>query len=83
VGNVVRVPIADDGAGISPDDLQKLFTPFSTTKEIGKGIGLGLSVCHGIVTEHKGKIYAKSEPGKGATFALELPVITSGKAPGK
>jgi two-component system NtrC family sensor kinase len=74
VGNTVRVSIADDGLGISPDNMKKLFTPFFTTREVGEGSGLGLSVCHGIVTEHGGKIYATSEFGKGATFVVELPV---------
>jgi PAS domain S-box-containing protein len=74
VGDMVRISITDDGPGISPDNMKKLFTPFFTTREVGKGSGLGLSVCHGIVTEHDGKIYAASEFGKGATFVVELPV---------
>lgn len=74
VGNIVRVSFADDGPGISPENMKKLFTPFFTTKEIGKGTGLGLSICHGIITEHGGNIYAESELGKGATFIVELPV---------
>ncbi|MFO7773558.1 MAG: PAS domain S-box protein [Dehalococcoidia bacterium] len=80
VGDVVRASIADDGPGISPDDMKRLFTPFFTTKEVGKGTGLGLSICHGIVTEHGGKVYAESEPGEGATFVVELPI---GKQSGK
>ena len=55
-----------------------MFDLFFTTKEIGKGTGLGLSICHGIVTAHGGGIYAESEPGKGATFVVELPVPTPG-----
>ncbi|GAI53571.1 unnamed protein product, partial [marine sediment metagenome] len=50
--------------------------PFFTTREVGGGTGLGLSICHGIVAEHGGRIYARSKPGKGATFIVELPVIT-------
>ncbi len=72
--NKVRVSIADDGPGIAPENIGRLFDPFFTTKEVGKGTGLGLSICHGIVMEHGGKIYAESEPGKGATFVVELPV---------
>jgi len=49
-------------------------TPFFTTRGEKGGTGLGLSVCHGIVTEHGGKIYAKSKPGKEATFIVELPL---------
>lgn len=72
--DMVRVSFADDGPGISPENMNKLFTPFFTTKETGKGTGLGLSICHGIVTEHGGKVYAESELGKGATFIVELPI---------
>ncbi len=73
-GDIVRVSIADDGSGISPENMKKLFIPFFTTKPAGKGTGLGLSICYGIVTEHGGKLYAESEYGKGATFIIELPV---------
>ena len=54
--------------------MRHLFTPFFTTKEVGKGTGLGPSICHSIVTSHGGRIYAESELGKGATFIVELPV---------
>jgi len=74
VGNSVRISFADDGPGISPENMRKIFTPFFTTKEVGKGTGLGLSISHGIVKDHGGRIYAESEPGKGATFIIELPV---------
>ncbi|MFC1928364.1 ATP-binding protein [Chloroflexota bacterium] len=70
----VRCSFADDGPGISEEHMRNLFTPFFTTKEVGKGTGLGLSICYGIVIEHGGRIYAESEPGKGATFIVELPV---------
>jgi len=73
-GDVIRASLADDGPGIPPENLGLIFNPFFTTKEIGKGIGLSLSICHGIVTEHKGKIYVDSEPGKGSTFVVELPI---------
>ncbi|MFC1925264.1 PAS domain S-box protein [Chloroflexota bacterium] len=77
-GDMVRICINDDGPGISPENMQRLFTPFFTTKEVGKGTGLGLSICHGIVTEHGGRIYAESEPGLGASFILELPIPSNG-----
>ncbi len=73
-GNI-RVSFIDDGPGIPEDSLSRLFDPFFTTKEVGKGTGLGLSICYGIVSEHDGKIYAHNEPGKGASFAVELPVM--------
>jgi PAS domain S-box-containing protein len=73
-GEIVRASFSDDGPGIPPENLGQIFNPFFTTKEVGKGIGLGLSICHGIVTEHGGKIYAESELGKGSTFVVELPI---------
>lgn len=73
-GDIVRASFTDDGPGILPEHLGQIFNPFFTTKEIGKGIGLGLSICHSIVTEHGGRIYVESEPSKGATFVVELPI---------
>jgi signal transduction histidine kinase len=75
VRDFVRVTFTDDGPGITPENIQRLFTPFFTTKEVGKGTGLGLSICRGIIIEHDGKIYASSEPGAGASFCVELPVV--------
>jgi PAS domain S-box-containing protein len=72
--DIVRTSLTDDGPGISPENLGQIFNPFFTTKEIGKGIGLGLSICHSIVIEHGGRIYVESEQGKRATFIVELPV---------
>ena len=79
----IRISFNDDGPGISKENLNKIFNPFFTTKGVGKGTGLGLSVCHGIVTRHKGKIYAESEPGKGATFVVELSAAADAKQEGK
>jgi signal transduction histidine kinase len=73
VDGVIRVTFADDGPGITKENMGHIFDPFFTTKEVGKGTGLGLSICHGIVTGHGGRIYAESELGKGATFVVELP----------
>ena len=72
VKDYIKICFTDDGPGIPAEHLDKLFDPFFTTREEKGGIGLGLSVCHGIVTEHGGKIYAKSKPGKGATITVEL-----------
>jgi signal transduction histidine kinase/sensor domain CHASE-containing protein len=74
VDDNIKVSFSDDGPGISPENMRKLFSPFFTTKEVGKGTGLGLSICYGIVTNHGGRMYARSELGKGATFVVELPV---------
>jgi signal transduction histidine kinase len=71
--SVIRVIIQDDGPGIRPDALSFIFDPFFTTKPERQGTGLGLSVCHGIVSEHGGHIWAESEPDRGATFFVELP----------
>ena len=76
-GDVIRISLADDGSGITRENLGHLFDPFFTTKGVGEGTGLGLSICHGIVTEHGGRIYAESELGKGATFIVELPFSKS------
>ena len=69
----VTVTVSDTGHGIPPDNLSKIFTPFFTTKEAGKGTGLGLTVVHGIIEEHKGTISVESEVGRGATFTITLP----------
>ncbi len=75
VGDIIRASFTDNGPGIEKENIKYLFDPFFTTKEIGKGTGLGLSICHGIITKHNGKIYAESEPGEGATFIIELPIL--------
>jgi len=74
IKDFIRISFADDGPGISPEHLDKLFDPFFTTREERGGTGLGLSVCHGILTEHGGRIYARSKLGAGATLFVELPV---------
>jgi two-component system NtrC family sensor kinase len=71
--SMVKIIVADDGPGIPKEMLERLFDPFFTTKEVGQGTGLGLSVCHGIVTKHGGRIYADSVEGQGAVFIVELP----------
>jgi two-component system NtrC family sensor kinase len=69
----VIIEIQDTGIGIAPEDVSKIFEPFYTTKEIGKGTGLGLAVCYGIVTEHDGRLSVRSSLGVGTTFTLFLP----------
>jgi two-component system NtrC family sensor kinase len=70
----VAVEFHDTGAGISPEHLPYIFDPFFTTREVGQGMGLGLTVSHGIVQSHGGKIEVESEPGRGSTFTVLLPV---------
>ncbi len=68
----VRVEIQDSGEGIPPEHLPRIFDPFFTTKAPGRGTGLGLSISHGIIKDHGGEIWARSEPGLGTTLALSL-----------
>jgi signal transduction histidine kinase len=74
---MIEVSVADTGCGIAAADLDKIFNPFFTTKEVGKGTGLGLTVVHGIVQEHGGQIAVESEVGKGTTFRIRLPISVS------
>ena len=69
----VRIEVADDGPGVAPDDLARVFNPFFTTKAPGEGRGLGLSVAHSVVAEHEGRLWAENRPGGGAMFVIELP----------
>lgn len=73
-GHDLLVDVADNGSGIRPEDLDKLFDPFFTSKPTGKGTGLGLSVCYGIIQQMNGVLEVESEPGQGAVFRLRLPV---------
>ena len=73
-GNSVEVAISDTGQGIPPEQIDRIFDPFFTTKESGHGTGLGLSIAYGIVTTHRGTISVQSEPGKGSTFTIRMPV---------
>ncbi len=75
-GSFIEIKVRDNGPGIKPEIMDRIFDPFFTTRPAVGGTGLGLSLCYGIVTEHNGRIYAESRPGKGATFTVELPVIT-------
>jgi two-component system NtrC family sensor kinase len=73
-GKKVEITLKDTGEGIPRENLRNIFDPFFSTKEAGKGTGLGLFVAYGIIQEHKGTIKAESELGKGTTFFITLPV---------
>lgn len=73
-GKNICISFTDTGHGMSEEDKKRIFEPFFTTKEVGKGTGLGLSISYGIIQKHAGKIDVESEPGKGSTFAVSIPV---------
>lgn len=77
---VIRVLFEDDGRGIPPEHLERIFDPFYTTKDVGEGTGLGLSVAYGIVKDHGGEIRAESEPGRSTCFILEFPLPAAREA---
>jgi two-component system, NtrC family, sensor kinase len=71
--NAVRIVVRDDGCGIPPEILPRLFEPFLTTKETGRGVGLGLAISRSILERHNGDIEVQSEIGRGTTFTVTLP----------
>ncbi|MFH2024607.1 MAG: PAS domain S-box protein [bacterium] len=74
IDQVISINFTDNGIGIPEKNLSIIFDPFFTTQPVGKGTGLGLSISYGIIRQHGGNIEVESEPGKGATFSIKLPV---------
>ena len=71
----IKVKITDNGVGIAPEDISRIFQPFFSAKQKASGIGLGLSIVHGIVQSHKGKIEVASDPGKGTTMSIIFTLV--------
>jgi PAS domain S-box-containing protein len=74
-GDFVQLEVADDGHGMPPDVMERIFEPFYSTKESGKGSGMGLAMVHGIVHEHGGHVVVESGPGEGTRFRILLPAL--------
>ena len=70
---MARLDVTDDGVGIAPELMSRIFDPFFTTREVGRGMGLGLPICHSIVVSHGGTLTVESKIGKGSRFRVELP----------
>jgi signal transduction histidine kinase len=71
-GRAVRLDVIDTGEGLAREECERLFTPYYTTKQ--HGTGLGLAIVQSIVSDHHGKVWVDSDPGRGATFHIELPI---------
>src|SRR5215208_7079421 len=76
-GETILLSVSDTGRGVPPDDVARIFNPFFTTKPVGEGTGLWLSISDGIVREHGGRIRVEARPGGGATFVVELPLVSA------
>ena len=70
----ILVQVKDTGIGIAPENMTKIFDPFFTTKDVGRGTGLGLAVCYGILSDHGGRLDVRSTVGVGTTFTITLPI---------
>jgi signal transduction histidine kinase len=75
--DALTVEVEDNGIGIAPENVARIYDPFFTTKGVGRGTGLGLAVSYGIVQEHSGHIAVESAPGRGTTFRITLPTASA------
>ena len=75
-GGHIRVTVQDDGPGVAPEYVSKIFSPFFTTNSVGGGVGLGLNICTSIVERHGGRIWLGRASGQGAAFHVDLPIIS-------
>jgi signal transduction histidine kinase len=75
--------VRDNGPGMPPEVIKDIFTPFYTTKQLGRGTGMGLSIVYGVVQMHAGEISVESRPGRGTKFSVRLPLIESIPLAGK
>ena len=73
-GDMVHLTVRDNGCGMPPEVVKEIFTPFYTTKQLGKGTGMGLSIVYGVVKMHAGDITVDSDPGKGTSFLVRIPI---------
>jgi len=80
--DAIEITITDNGPGMPPQELSRVFEPFFITKDVGQGTGLGLSISYGIIKEHGGEIRAESVEGEGTTFYITLPVVVPEEAKG-
>jgi len=78
-GDRMRVAVRDNGPGIAPENISRVFEPFFTTREVGQGLGLGLSICYSVIQRHGGLLAAESVPGEWTRFTFDLPRVAGGE----
>ena len=81
-GDSILLTIRDNGCGISPEDIENIFDPFFTKRQVGEGMGLGLSICHSILKSHGARVEVESEPGRFTEFAMHFPSLDASPGAG-